>query len=60
MNGKKIRELREAMDLSQQQFAVELDVSVQTVYRWEAGKSKPLPSLNKRLLEMARSIGVRI
>lgn len=59
MNGKEIRMLREDMELSQQQFAVELNVSVQTVYRWEAGKSKPLPSLNKRLLEMARSIGVK-
>jgi DNA-binding transcriptional regulator YiaG len=36
-----IKELRNSLGLSQQQFAQKLGVGLMTVSRWERGKSKP-------------------
>lgn len=36
-----IRELRDRLGLTQQDFAARLGVSVQSVHRWETGKAKP-------------------
>src|ERR1700683_2860405 len=37
--------LREAMELTQKQFAGELGVSKMTVSRWECGRMRPSPSM---------------
>lgn len=46
----KIKELRKRLGLSQDKFAVRLGITVQTVRRWESGKTKPSP-MAQRLLE---------
>lgn len=37
----KLKQLREARDISQRKLASELEVSNQTIANWEKGKSKP-------------------
>lgn len=62
MENKNIKRLRAQLGLSQERFARLLDVSQQTVRRWEAGLSKPLPIISLRLEELqreARSPGLR-
>ncbi len=54
VTDKKVRRLRERLDLSQERFAHLLGVSLQTVRRWEAGVSKPLPIISLRLSELER------
>lgn len=38
---KKIKKMRKAMQLTQQQFAIKIGVSSATVSRWERGKQTP-------------------
>ncbi|MGQ9591416.1 MAG: helix-turn-helix transcriptional regulator [Planctomycetota bacterium] len=47
-----IRELRQRLDLTQEQFAHRVGVTYSTVNHWENGKRVPLPVLVKRLVEM--------
>jgi DNA-binding XRE family transcriptional regulator len=47
-----IRELRQRLDLTQEQFAQKVGVTYSTVNHWENGKRLPLPFLVKRLVEM--------
>ena len=47
-----IKELRQRLDLTQEQFAQRVGVTYSTVNHWENGKRVPLPFLVKRLLEM--------
>lgn len=47
-----IKELRQRLDLTQEQFAQRVGVTYSTVNHWENGKRVPLPFLIKRLLEM--------
>lgn len=47
-----IRELRQRLDLTQEQFAQRVGVTYSTVNHWENGKRVPLPFLVKRLVEM--------
>lgn len=47
----KIRGLRLALDLTQAEFAHRLGVSLNTVSRWECGKSKPSKLARVKLLE---------
>lgn len=54
MEGRRVRELRERLALSQERFAQHLGVSLQTVRRWESGLSKPLPILSLKLDELHR------
>ena len=56
MEDKRIRELRAQLGLSQERFARLLDVSLQTVRRWEAGLSRPLPIISVRLEELRREV----
>lgn len=53
-----VRELRDRLGLTQEQFAHELGVSFSTVNVWENRKRAPLPFLRRRLLEMAKAAGV--
>jgi transcriptional regulator with XRE-family HTH domain len=47
-----IRELRQRLDLTQEQFAQRVGVTYSTVNHRENGKRVPLPFLVKRLVEM--------
>lgn len=51
-----IRELRQRLDLTQEQFAQKVGVTYSTVNHWENGKRAPLPFLVKRLLEMKQEL----
>ncbi len=53
-----VRELRNRLGLTQEQFAQQLGVSFSTVNVWENGKREPLPFLRRRLLEMAKEAGL--
>jgi len=57
MEDKDIKKLRLEFGLSQERFARLLDVSLQTVRRWEEGLTKPLPILNLKLEELQRKLG---
>jgi DNA-binding transcriptional regulator YiaG len=46
-----IRQIRQQLNLTQQQLAVALGVSVSTVARWESGYTKDLSNLAKARLE---------
>ena len=46
----KIKQLRQQLDISQQDFAILLGIALQTVHRWETGKNKP-SRMAKNLLE---------
>lgn len=58
MEGRRVRELRAGLGLSQERFAQQLGVSLQTVRRWESGLSKPLPILSLKLEELQRQAAV--
>ena len=47
-----IKELRQRLALTQEQFAQRVGVTYRTVNHWENGKRVPLPFHVKRLLEM--------
>lgn len=51
-----IRELRQRLDLTQEQFAQRVGVTYSTVNHWENGKRVPLPFLVKRLFEMKQEL----
>jgi len=51
-----IKELRERLNLTQEQFAQQVGVTYSTVNHWENGKRAPLPFLAKRLLEMKEEL----
>jgi len=47
--GKKIKEYREDIDMSQKDLAIQMDVSVKTIQRYEDGTTVPSPSTLKQL-----------
>jgi DNA-binding transcriptional regulator YiaG len=51
-----VKQLRERLHLTQEQFAQRVGVTYSTVNHWENGKRVPLPFLKKRLLEMEREL----
>ena len=50
-----VKQLRERLGLTQEQFAQELGVTFSTVNQWENGHRRPQPFLLNRLLEMEAS-----
>src|SRR3989304_2306717 len=56
MEGRLVKELRARLGLSQERFARLLEVSFQSVRRWEAGVSRPLPLIALRLEELRRQL----
>jgi transcriptional regulator with XRE-family HTH domain len=54
-----IRELRQRLDLTQEQFAQKVGVTYSTVNHWENGKRVPLPFLVKRLVEIKEELDSR-
>jgi DNA-binding XRE family transcriptional regulator len=53
-----VRNLRDHLGLTQEQFAQQLGLSFSTVNVWESGRREPLPFLRRRLLEMAKEAGL--
>ena len=51
-----VKNLRERMKLTQEQFAQKVGVTYSTVNHWENGKRMPQPFLVKRLLELKQEI----
>ena len=51
-----VKDLRERMKLTQEQFAQKVGVTYSTVNHWENGKRMPQPFLVKRLLELKAEI----
>jgi len=51
-----VKDLRERMKLTQEQFAQKVGVTYSTVNHWENGKRMPQPFLVKRLLELKQEI----
>lgn len=53
---KKIRDLRAALGLTQEQFAAKIGVTFSTVNRWENGKGKPSPLAMKQIQQLAKKV----
>lgn len=53
---KKIRAIREALSLSQEELAAKLGVSFATVNRWEGGKSEPQRAQAEKLNELLTAV----
>lgn len=47
-----VKDLRDRLHLTQEQFAQKVGVTYSTVNHWENGKRAPQPFLVRRLLEM--------
>mgnify|MGYP003588935260 CR=1 FL=1 len=47
-----VRQLRERMGMTQEQFAQAVGVTFSTVNQWENGRRRPQPFLVKRLIDM--------
>lgn len=54
-----IKELRNKLDLTQEQFAQKVGVTFSTVNNWERGTRTPHPFLFQKLLEMAEEAGLK-
>ena len=57
--GRLIRELRQELRLTQEQFAAVLGVVFPTVNRWENGHSQPSPLALKQVEGMLLDLGER-
>jgi putative transcriptional regulator len=53
-----VKEVRRVRGITQEQLARDLNVTFGTVNGWENGKHQPIPSLARRLLEIAQAAGV--
>jgi transcriptional regulator with XRE-family HTH domain len=51
-----IKDLREQLQLTQEQFAQKVGVTYSTVNHWENGKRTPQPFLVRRLLELKEEV----
>ncbi|MSP74388.1 MAG: XRE family transcriptional regulator [Myxococcales bacterium] len=58
--SRRIRSLREALKLTQEEFARERGVSFTTVSRWENGHGKPSRLARRQLEELAARLGGRV
>jgi len=56
---KLVKELRERLRLTQEQFAQKVGVTFGSVNHWENGKRTPQPFLIRRLLEMKEELDGR-
>jgi len=54
-----IKELRDKLDLTQEQFAQKVGVTFSTINNWEKGTRTPHPFLFQKLLDIAREIGLK-
>lgn len=56
--GVLVKQIRSALQYSQEQFARELNVSFSTVNRWEKGKSNPSPMAKEMLRQLCMTKGI--
>lgn len=54
-----VRETRQRLGLTQEQFALHLKVSYQSVNRWGNGRAQPLPLALKQIKQLLRWMGDR-
>lgn len=54
-----VKELRERLRMTQEQFAQKVGVTYSTVNRWENGNRMPQPFLVRRLLELKADLDGR-
>ncbi|MBT9175451.1 MAG: hypothetical protein DDT22_01129 [candidate division WS2 bacterium] len=54
-----IKELRDKLGLTQEQFAQRIGVTFSTINNWEKGTRTPHPFLFQRLLEIAKDVGLK-
>jgi len=55
MNGiSEIREIRESMGLSPEQFSRLLNCSFMTIYNWENGSNKPSPIFRREIKKIIK------
>ena len=59
MQGTSVTDIRKRLGLSQERFARLVEVSVQTVRRWESGLTRPLPIISLRLRELEQQAQVQ-
>jgi len=57
--SKLIKELRDKLDLTQEQFAQKVGVTFSTINNWEKGTRTPHPFLFQRLIEIAEKAGLK-
>jgi putative transcriptional regulator len=50
-----VHEIRQALHITQEQLARELQVTFGTVNGWENGKHRPIPALARSLVELAEA-----
>jgi DNA-binding transcriptional regulator YiaG len=53
-------QLRLLLKRTQEEIALDLQISVSTVRNWEQGRSKPIPKLLRKLMEMANKKGLGV
>jgi len=58
--GTRIRELRLKLDMTQEEFAHSLGITVSTVNRWENGHSEPSKLARASIVGLAEKRGVTI
>ena len=58
--GRLIRELRVKLDMTQEEFAHSLGITVSTVNRWENGHSEPSKLARASIVGLAEKRGVNI
>ncbi len=49
-----IKELRYRLGMTQEQFAMELGVTLNTINRWENGKSHPSPLALEKITQLSK------
>ncbi len=54
-----VKELRERLHMTQEQFAQKVVVTYSTVNHWENGKRVPQPFLVRRLLELKEELAIK-
>jgi putative transcriptional regulator len=52
--AKQIKELRYRLGMTQEQFAMELGVTLNTINRWENGKSHPSPLALEKITQLSK------
>lgn len=55
-----VKELRERLRLTQEQFAQRVGVTYSTVNHWENGKRSPQPYLVRRLFEIKQDLDQQV
>ena len=56
MEAREIKELRKRLGLTREQLAHRLGMTLGTVARWEAGKSKPSPLALEKLNKLVKEV----